>query len=159
MKIKEATPQDGESLAGIIREGFQDVADRFALTARNCPKHPSNCTPEWISEDFERGVRYYLLEAGHAPAGCVGLEFRDERMAFVERLAVLPPWRRQGLATALLRHVLGEARESGARKVSVGIIAAHGELAAWYRGMGFAEVGTKEFPHLPFRVAFLERTL
>ena len=98
------------------------------------------------------------MEAPGGPVGCAGLEVRDEDAAYVERLAVLPPWRRQGLGSALLRHVLDQARELGVRKVSVGIIAEHDELAAWYRDKGFADAGTKEFAHLPFRVAFLERT-
>ena len=159
MEIKEATPGDAEVLAGIIRQGFRDVADRLALTQENCPKHPSNYTAEWIASDLQRGVRYYLLECRGEAVGCVALEMATDDLFYLERLAVLPCHRRQGFGTTLVRHGLAQAKTAGARKVSVGITADHVELKAWYRGLGFVEEGIKEFAHLPFRVAFLIRTL
>lgn len=159
MEINEATPADAEVVAGIIREAFRDVADRFALTAENCPKHPSNCVAEWILRDLTRGVGYYSMQTGGNLAGCVALEIVDGDVAYLERLAVLPSHRTRGFGAALVGHALAQATAAGAHEVSVGIIAEHVELKAWYGRLGFVENSTKSFPHLPFRVAFLSRTL
>jgi hypothetical protein len=51
--------------------------------------------------------------------------------------------------------VLAEAKRSGARHVSIGIIAQQTELKNWYQKIGFVEAETKEFAHLPFRVTFM----
>jgi len=72
--IKEATLNDRDVLAKLIRDSFHDVARRFSLTKDNCPKHPSNCTSSWIESDISRGVQYYLLCADEAPIGCVAIE-------------------------------------------------------------------------------------
>ena len=45
-RIREAGFNDISLLAGLVRECFQDVAERFGLTLENCPKHPSHCTDD-----------------------------------------------------------------------------------------------------------------
>jgi hypothetical protein len=50
---------------------------------------------------------------------------------------------------------LSEAKLLGAKHVNIGIIAEHSELKNWYREIGFVDGESKEFPHLPFRVAFM----
>ena len=153
--IRTAQPEDLSTLSGIIRDAYRDVADRFELTPENCPKHPSNCTDEWIEGDWNRGVVYYLLELEGTPVGCAALERADAELCYLERLAVRPGYRRSGYGAALARHVLARAAESGALRVGIGIIAAQAELKRWYSRMGFSEGDTKTFAHLPFQVTFM----
>jgi len=154
-RIREARPEDAIVLSEIIRRSFRDVADRFNLTQENCPKHPSNCTDQWIRSDLHRGVRYFVLEDDGIPSGCVALELANDEACYLERLCVVPEKRRQGFGKALVRHVLDEATCAGARHVSIGIISDHAELKEWYRKIGFTEGETKGFPHLPFHVTFM----
>lgn len=154
--IRDGRPQNAETIAGIIRRSFHDVAVRFSLTQGNCPKHPSNCTATWVESDLERGVQYFILLHKGEPVGCVGLEKADPGLCYLERLAVLPERRRQGFGSRLVRHALSQAKSSGAARVSIGIIAEQAGLKQWYAGLGFVERETKRFPHLPFRVAFME---
>lgn len=156
MTIRDAVPRDAETIARLVRESFADVAARFSLTPENCPKHPSNCTADWVESDQARGVRYFLLSQDGESIGCAGLESPDPDLCYLERLAVLPQWRRRGCGRALALHALACARDSGARRVSIGIIADHAELRQWYTTLGFAEVQTRSFPHLPFSVSFME---
>ncbi len=53
-RIRKADSCDISLLAGLVREGFQYVAERFGLTLENCPKHPSHCT------DDKELKRWYL---------------------------------------------------------------------------------------------------
>jgi N-acetylglutamate synthase-like GNAT family acetyltransferase len=153
--IREASAGDAALLARLIRESFRDVAARFALTPANCPKHPSNCTPDWIESDWARGVQYFLLSQGDTCPGCVALERPRPGLCYLERLAVLPAWRRRGMGRALVRHVLARAREEGARQIGIGLIADHVELKRWYANLGFVETHTQRFQHLPFEVCFM----
>ena len=157
--IRAARPDEAALLAEIIARSFADVAARFGLTAAKCPKHPSNCTPEWVSGDFARGVTYFLLEMEGKPVACVALEQADAAHCYLERLAVLPDMRRQGLGRALVEHVADQASRLGAKSLGIGIIAAQDELRRWYLKLDFRQGQTKSFAHLPFEVLFMERNL
>jgi len=155
MQIKVANLDDVAILSDLIRNSYRDVAQRFDLTPENCPKHPSNCTDEWIRDDFARRVSYYILEHNGLPAGCAALEIPDPDIGYLERLAVLPGNRRKGFGCKLVDHVFHQAKDSGINKISIGIIAPQTDLKRWYQKIGFIEGGTKEFKHLPFPVTFM----
>jgi N-acetylglutamate synthase-like GNAT family acetyltransferase len=110
---------------------------------------------EWIQKDMERGVRYFAIENENHIVGCVALEPASTKVCYLERLAVIPDQRERGFGKALVNHVLAQAKLLGAHRVNIGIIAEHTELKNWYRGLGFVEGQSKEFPHLPFRVTFM----
>jgi N-acetylglutamate synthase-like GNAT family acetyltransferase len=157
-KVRNCTRDDMGILAETIRESFKDVALRFGLTPENCPRHPSNCTRDWIDKDMERGVTYFVIEKENAVAGCVALERAKAGTYYLERLAVLPGERRRGLGQILVTHVLSEAVHSGASHVNIGIIEEQKELKRWYERLGFVEGESREFDHLPFRVTFMSCT-
>jgi GNAT superfamily N-acetyltransferase len=153
--IRVGAREDIPVLADTIRKAFQDVAERFGLTRENAPRHPSNCTPEWIQKDMDRGVTYFAIVHESRVAGCVALESANPEVCYLERLAVLPGLRRHGFGKALVQHALSEAEGLGACYVSIGIIAEHTELKDWYERIGFVPGEFRKFPHLPFCVAFM----
>jgi len=154
-KIHTCTKEHAGALADITRMSFQDVADRFGLTLENAPRHPSNCTLDWIRKDMEDGVTYFAVRNRNHVVGCVALEKANSEVCYLERLAVLPNERRRGFGEALVEHALSEAKLLGVRYVSIGIIAEQTELKDWYRKLGFVEGESKAFSHLPFRVTFM----
>lgn len=154
-QIHRCTKEDIGVLVKTIRSSFRDVAERFGLTQENAPRHPSNCTSEWIQKDMERGVTYFVIENENHAVGCVALELASSEVCYLERLAVLPDQRGRGFGKALVNHLLSEAKHLGVHSVNIGIIAEHTELNHWYKGIGFVEGESKEFPHLPFRVTFM----
>ena len=157
--IREAKSDDVARLCRLIRRSYQDVAERFKLTPTNCPKHPSNCTDEWIENEFAKGVNYFILEHKAIAAGCVAIESASADLCYLERLAVLPHERKNGFGSQLVEHVFWTARDLGANKISIGIIAEQAELKEWYRKFGFVEGETRTFGHLPFRVTFMTYVL
>ena len=157
--IVEAAGADADLLASLIRESFAGVAARFGLTTENSPTHPSNCAPEWILDAFAKGVRYYLLQTPQGPAGCVALEQASADVCYLERLAVLPAFRRNGLGEALVNHVVNKARELGVRGVELGMVSAQAELRAWYERLGFSVTTTVRFERTLFEVTFMRKVL
>jgi GNAT superfamily N-acetyltransferase len=155
IQIKEANSADTTLLSGLIRQSYRDVANRFQLTPANCPKHPSNCTKEWIENDFARGVRYFILDHKDTSVGCVAIEKASDDLCYLERLAVLPQKRNKGLGHQLVEHVFQTARGLGMKIISIGIIARQTDLKQWYQKIGFIEGETKEFSHLPFMVTLM----
>lgn len=159
MKTRQARISDIETLTRIIKNSYQTVADRFGLDKTNWPKHPSNCTTEWITSDFERGVFYFLLESDGENAGCAALEKADPELCYLERLAVIPENRNKGFGKMLVDYTFHEAKMLGCERISIGIIAKQHELKNWYSAIGFKEGITKSFEHLPFDVMFMECSL
>ncbi|MFH1135723.1 MAG: GNAT family N-acetyltransferase [Pseudomonadota bacterium] len=153
--IRPATRDDAAGLAGIISAAFRTPAERFGLTPANAPRHPSNCRPEWVTADLDRGASYWILSENGRDIGCAGLERAQPGVAYLERVAIIPAARNRGRGGVLTRFVLEQARSGGIRRVEIGIIAAQDDLRRWYEKFGFVFNGTKSFPHLPFEVAFL----
>ena len=156
-RIRACTRQDVDTLVETIRGSFRDVAERFGLNEENCPRHPSNCRADWVEKDMARGVTYYVLECEGSVAGNAALEWVRPGLCNLERLAVLPDWRRRGFGKALVEHIIMEAGKLGCSTVRIGVIADQAELKEWYRGFGFVETETRDFAHLPFRVTFMIR--
>ncbi len=157
--IRDASSSDIPLLTTLIRNSFRDVADRFNLTSENCPTHPSNCTAEWIESALKKGIKYYILERTNVPCGCVALEQAKPDVFYLERLAVLAQFRRNGLGKLLANHALNEAKKLGAGRVEIGMISDQTELKEWYGKLGFSMKKESRFEHLPFVVAFMTKKL
>jgi len=150
---------DAEQLALIISEANKDVAQQFDITMRNAPKHPSFCTKAWVLSDLKRGEEYFLYKDGEVLAGCVAFEQPDNDTAYLNRLSVMPKYRHNGIGSALVRYVLDYSKTRNVQTVSIGIIADHELLKHWYSGLGFVEVNTRKFEHLPFDVKYMKYDL
>lgn len=157
--IRPASEADIPILVEIIRNAFYEVAVHFGLTEENCPKHPSNCKPEWIEEALTKGARHFILDVEGVDCGCVALEQASPEVCYLERLAVIPTQQRQGYGLSLVDHVIAEARVLCSHQVDIGIIAAHTELKEWYKKIGFVEQRKAHFSHLPFEVLFMSKRL
>ncbi|MBI9085142.1 MAG: GNAT family N-acetyltransferase [Desulfobacterales bacterium] len=159
MPIQKADMTAAGALAELIRAAFSDVARRFGLTPENTPRHPSNCTEEWVADAMEKGVSYYQMDSDGTLCGCVALERAGDDVFYLERLAVLPSFRRRGLGRALVAHACLKAQAAGATRLEIGIIDAQSELKSWYVRSGFEQTRTAEYAHLPFTVCFMKREL
>jgi N-acetylglutamate synthase-like GNAT family acetyltransferase len=155
LHIRSAAVSDIPMLTELIRDSFITAAEKFDLTPDNCPKHPSNCTDEWIEQDITRGVTYFILEYDGMPVGCVALEKATPERWYLERLAMVPSFRHREFGRTLVDHACAEARVAGGKTIGIGIIAHDTKLNGWYRKIGFIEGETKQFPHLPFQVTFM----
>ncbi len=154
--IREAAAEDIPLLVRLIRGAFTDVAQRFELTPENNPTHGSNCTADQVQSAMGKGQRFFILEQDQTPCGCVAIESLAEGVGKIRRLGVLPGFRGRGLGETLVHHILGVAREMGAGRVEIGIIAAETHLRDWYGRLGFVVEKEGVFvPHVPFAVTYM----
>ena len=61
----------------------------------------------------------------------------------INNLAMRPAYRQQGIGTALLHHVLAEARELGARRATLEVRASNEDARRLYERLGFYVAGTR----------------
>jgi len=159
MKIKGTNSDDAKQIALIVSEANKDVAEQFSIDFDNNPKHPSFYTKEWVLSDFDRGEEYFIGYENNVYTGCIAFEQPNPTTAYLNRLSVLPDYRRQGIGKKLVHHVLAHSRSKNIQFVSIGIIAAHHVLKSWYITLGFIEGETQTFDHLPFDVTYLSYNL
>lgn len=141
----------------VIRNSFRTVALEFGLTIENCPTHPSFVTIQQLQELKEKGLKLFGLFLGDVQIGFVAIEQANSTLYYMEKLAVLPEYRYYGYGVQLVNFVLDFVRNRGGQKLSIGIINEHKILKDWYKKLGFMEISTTKFLHLPFTVCFMER--
>jgi N-acetylglutamate synthase-like GNAT family acetyltransferase len=155
MQVKEITPADISTIAMLVSESNKDVALKFGLNVENCPKHPSFCTSAWVTADLARGERYFIAEEDFNPIACVAYESPSAGLAYLNRLSVLPTYRKRGVGAYLIEHIVQVAQANAVQTISIGVIGEHTDLQRWYGKLGFKVGETKRFPHLPFSVTYM----
>lgn len=115
------------------------TADRLALShVRRVVFMQEQGVPaalEW--DEWDVPSRHFLVEdtQGHPIATA-----RLLPDGHIGRMAVLAFWRRRGVGTALMRHVLGAARDAGFTTVE---LAAQTHALTFYQSFGFEAFGTE----------------
>ena len=95
--IRRATRGESPEIAGVIREGFQTVADAIG---RDIP--PLHETAADVDETFDAGEIVLVAETDGHIVGTVRAESLDGGGVMVRRLAVLPEARGRGVARSLM---------------------------------------------------------
>lgn len=99
---------------------------------------------EFLAKPWWRPEHLWFAESIGGPVGTVTLAFRGEgeiARPVVHWLAVLPAWRRRGVARFLMGVLESRAWELGYREVWLETHAAWIEAVQLYRALGYHEVG------------------
>lgn len=146
--------------ARVIRTSFATVADTFGLTRENCPGHTAFITEQQLQKRFAAGEQMYICLLSDQPAGFFALCPKADGRVELENLAVLPPYRHQGMGGAMLGFAAETAKEKlGTQQLMIGIMDENVPLRRWYEKHSFACTGRRRFAHLPFTVSFWQKTL
>jgi ribosomal protein S18 acetylase RimI-like enzyme len=157
--IKEINSQyDFKNSVKVIRKSFKTVAVEFGLNERNCPTHPSFITLDKLL-DLKSKAKLFGLFLNSTQIGFVAIEKADDKVYYLDKLAVLPEFRHRGYGRRLVGFVSSFVKNHDGQKVSLGMINESEVLKDWYQQLGFKETETKTFEHLPFTVCFMEKSL
>ena len=69
--------------------------------------------------------------------------FLAQTWGVLDNIAVLQPWRRRGVGTALIRHAERWVQGRGANWIELGVYEFNAEARAFYQALGYAPVLTK----------------
>lgn len=140
----------------VIRNSFRTVAKEFDLTRKNCPTHPSFITTKQLLNLKKKGLSFFGGYLDEVQIGFIAIEKADMTLYYLEKLAILPDQRHYGYGQRLVEFAINYVQEHGATKISIGTIDEQIILKEWYKKLGFKEVSTKQFSHLPFTVCYME---
>ena len=128
---------DWDAYARLKRLDWAERAARLGLG-------PLPHVGEGLIECYRKKVpplRYWLALADGEPRGFFSSWEGTAGVGQVEDLFVEKGWRHRGLATALLRHTVADARAAGAGPIAI-IADAHDTPKTMYAAMGFRPVAT-----------------
>jgi predicted N-acetyltransferase YhbS len=150
--IREAVPADAELLARLLRDAFEEYRGRL-----DPPSSAHGKTAEVVLRELRDGGAF-VAQAGAEAVGCVFFHPRKDHV-YLDRLAVLPPFRGQGIARALIDAVESRARALGPAPVRLNVRLALKDHQDYYQRLGYAfrEYGTHEGFHAPTFVILEKR--
>lgn len=118
---KEALIADLPAILAAAGEAFEEVE---SYVPRSVSDHVAHWTHRIKSTpDFDPSICYVVRDGGEIAGFCLCMPTYDgdPGKAHVNLIGVRPPWRRQGLALALLRQAFGEFYRRGKRAVDLGV--------------------------------------
>jgi ribosomal protein S18 acetylase RimI-like enzyme len=136
ISVRRATPADAEALAELVNEAYA-IEQTFVEGERTS------------ADEIEAMVcagsgAFLVLEMAGGLAAAVYVECRGHA-AYFGMLSVRPELQGMGLGKRLVRIAEALAEATGAREMTLRIVNLREELARWYRGLGYREVGTTPF--------------
>jgi ribosomal protein S18 acetylase RimI-like enzyme len=127
----------------IRRAGISDVPDLVRVIHAGFAEQRSLVPPSSADRENVAGLTARLAEgaaflavAGGTRVGCV-VGQRHPDCLYIGRLAVLPTWRRQGVAQALLRAIEDHARETGETLLELNVRLVLDGNIRLFEGLGF----------------------
>lgn len=160
--IKRVTLSDDFDLyTRLLNQAFATVAEEFGLTRENAPTNNAFITAEILKSQLtDKREFYYFSEIGDVN-GFIAIEksSRSEDVFYIEKLAVAPLLRHKGIGRKLMDFATERIKQSGGRKISIGLIDSNQTLKKWYQLQGFKEIEIKTYDHLPFDVCLMEKVI
>jgi len=113
VEVKEISGRRGlEKSLKVIRDSFKTVALEFGLNKDNFPTHPSLITLDRLLE-LKGKAELFGLFLYNKQVGFLAVEKADDRVYYLDKLAVLPEYRHQGHGKKLVEFVVGSVKKQG----------------------------------------------
>lgn len=130
--IRRATEAD----EAVLRSLWEEFEAEVPLHVED----PETWAEEWTDTlDDIKGGGVFVAEDADGPVGVARIEAPERGRAHVQLVHVRQRGRRQGIATALLRECIADAKQRGARFVSLEVLTNNVDAVNVWRRLGFTE--------------------
>ncbi len=130
VSLREATAEDVSALVAVIHAGFEEYQGRL-----DPPSGAHDESEGTVRQKLTVGCAV-LASVNQRVVGCVFYEPKDDHV-YLGRLAVLPAYRRQGIARELIAWVERQARSHGYTRVRLGVRVALPGNRAYFERLGY----------------------
>ncbi len=149
-QLRVGSGQDRATLAKFLQLSYQELfpeQEEFSHLAETVKRYFSRETPLWWVELGDAAVSRSspvvpLSPPLSQPVACLWLgnavdQVRGDRHAHIFLLYVMPDYRRQGIAGALMRHAEDWARARGDRQIALQVFATNQPALSLYHQLGY----------------------
>ena len=161
--IKEIDKSEIAECVNVIRKSFLTVADELGFTIENAPRFTAFATTEerlFYQLEYEHRLMMAYYDDGDGRIlGYYSLMFLENSECELSNLCVLPEFRHKKIGEALLEDAVIRAKNSGYKKMKIGIVEENKKLRKWYEAHGFIHTHAEKFDFFPFTCGYMERDL
>lgn len=147
--IRAASAADIPALHALVERAYRGDSARVGWTHEADLLDGQRTDRDALAEMIVDPAETILLaQQGEALVGCVAVKRLDGDAAYVGMVTVDPDRQAAGLGRQLLTAAEAHAREQGASRAEMTVIAQRAELIAWYERRGWRLTGERRpFPH------------
>ena len=131
-EVRHAEEKDIESIMEITREAFIKYSEMTGVTKLDA----LNETYEDVKYDIENKFVLIALSDGE-PVGCVRVEIKPDKTAFLTRFAVKVTCQNNGIGKSLMNHVDKSMKKRDVKTISLYTASKAAPLIRFYYGRGF----------------------
>jgi len=133
LTIRRASEQDQQLLRELWEEFEHEVPEPGGI-------EPETWDEEWSDTlDDIHGGGVFIAEDGEGPVGVARIEAPVRGAAHVQLVYVRERGRRRGITKALLAECVADARERGARTITLEVVTANRAAVSVWKQLGFTE--------------------
>ncbi|MBQ8641006.1 MAG: GNAT family N-acetyltransferase [Clostridia bacterium] len=159
IKIIQLTQSQLLGYLSVIRQSFHTVAETYGLPEENCVASGSFIKMDQLIGDFRRGVKLFGCLCDGVSAGYMQLEMAEPGKYTLDKVAVLPEYRGQGIGAQMVNYATAFAVKHGGQTLTISVFAADKSLIGWYESHGFILRDIIIRKDLPLEVARLDKDL
>ncbi|MDQ1281025.1 MAG: hypothetical protein QG670_2289 [Thermoproteota archaeon] len=150
-----------EVVARTIRESFKNQALELELTVEKHSGYAAFETSQKVNKRIKRGEHVVLAYVGEKPVGTITFSVDSEQPVngWIERLAVLPEFRRNGYGRELMGYAEEQLMKEGVARVELAIVKQFKHLQDFYEQLGYMPTETMKYEFLPFEILYMEKHL
>jgi diamine N-acetyltransferase len=150
---------DLSDVVKVLNEAHLTVAEEFGFSKESNPTNNAFIDESTLKTQLEKGILLFSLTVKGRIIGCIAIEksTKEPGTFYIEKVSVLPEYRHRGYGKRMMGFAADKIKENGGERISIALIDSNTRLKNWYRIQGFKETGTRDFPHLPFRVCFMSK--
>lgn len=129
LPVEMCNPADTGEMGGV----FQQVFESYPFPI---------CDPAYLKQAMAKGAPYYCIRTGDGITALAAAEIdRECQTVEMTDFAILPAWRKYGMATALLHHMEKETRKLGIKTAYTIARAASPGINRLFQGNGYQYAG------------------
>ncbi|WP_161958302.1 GNAT family N-acetyltransferase [Natrarchaeobaculum sulfurireducens] len=157
LQIRRAVADDATDIARCYRRAYATATERGYRT--RLTDVDAETVADWLEAD---GATLVAVEAGVGPEAesVVGtIRLLEDATPTVERLAVVPERRQEGIAAQLLERAERLASDRGEHRLRLATFDEHPFLLEWYARRGYRTVDCPDKPAVAYGIVLLEKCL
>ncbi len=159
--IKNIDKKNIPECVQLIKNSFLTVAREFNITPKNAPRFTAFSISE--SKLEKQFISNSIIMRGYFEnekiIGYYSLKILCNDICELNNLCVLPDYRHRLIGNTLLTDAVLQSKNTGCKKMTIGIVEENTILRRWYEKHGFVHTGTEKFDFFPFTCGYMEKIL
>lgn len=131
-EVRLATVEDAESIMDITREAFLIYKEMAGAETLDALQE----SYEDVLRDIKEKIVLIAMSDGE-PVGCVRVEIKDDKTAWLTRFAVKVTCQNNGIGKSMMNHVDKVMKREGVKTISLYTASKVASLIRFYYGRGF----------------------